>query len=109
LRLPKRNLVEAEGSTAQDLSQQGAQSAPIFLLEPPELAEHEAVLDGGEHGLEHGRPEQACLLPLRDGRLADAGGGPRLAGDGQDDQVRPLAVVDAATRKPYAACASIAT
>jgi RHS repeat-associated protein len=57
------------------------------------LAQHEAALDGGEDGLEHGRPQQPGLLPLREGRLADAGGGPRLAGDGEDDEIRPLAVV----------------
>src|SRR5690606_28952779 len=62
------------------------------FLEPSELAEHEAALDGGEDGLEHGRLEQAGLLPLRDGDFADAGGGPRLAGDSEDHKIRPLEV-----------------
>jgi hypothetical protein len=59
----------------------------------PEFAQHEAALDRGEHGLEHGRPEQSSFLPLRDGDLA---GGPRLAGDGEDDEIRTLAVVGVA-------------
>lgn len=58
-----------------------------------ELADDQAGLDGGEQGLDDGRPEQAGGLPVHDCDLADGGCGADLAGDGHQDEVGPLALI----------------
>lgn len=58
------------GSTTQDLVEHPPKRAAIVLCEPSELAQYERALDRCDDGLHHGRPQQAGLLPLRDGDLA---------------------------------------
>ena len=65
----------------------------IVSVERAELAEHEVGLDGCEQGFDDGRLEQPGGLPVHDCDLAHGGCGANLAGDGHQDEVRPLALI----------------
>jgi len=91
-----REVVATSRLGTQDLAEDLAEGGAVFLGEPSELAQHEAPLDGGDDGLEDRGAKQPGLLPLRDGRLTEGRLRPRLAGDGEDDEIRPLAVVGVA-------------
>src|SRR5690606_5390894 len=80
-------------SGTERIPQDLAQPLSVVVEDPPELAQHEPTLDGGDDRLHHGRFEEARLLPPGDGRLAECGGGAELAGDGEDDEVGAVAVV----------------
>ena len=68
---PIENWRALRSPSTEDLAEHLAQGGAVFVFELPELAQHEAALDGGDDGLEHRGSEQAGLLPLRDGGLAE--------------------------------------
>ena len=81
---------------AEDLSEHRPQRDAVFVFELPELEQHEAALDRRDDGLEDRRLEEPGLLPLRNDDLTERSLRPHLARDGEDDEVRPLAVVGVA-------------
>jgi hypothetical protein len=72
------------------------QALLIFGGEPAELLDDERLLEGGEHGLDRGGPDELCGLPVHDDELAEGAGAAQLAGDGHQDQIAVGAVIGGA-------------
>ena len=65
----------------------------IKLSEP---LDDEGVLDGGDDGLDGRSLEQSRGFSVQHGDFPDSLSWPRLAGDGHDDEIGPLAMIDLA-------------
>jgi hypothetical protein len=69
---------------------------PTLALQSGEAAEgfsHQALLEGGEDGLDDEGLEEPRGLPVPQGTLAEGRWRAHLAGDGHEDQIGPLGVV----------------
>ena len=69
----------------------------IALAEPAEGFADQALLEGGEDGLDDGGFEEARGLPVAHGGLAEGWRRAHLAGDRHDDEIGTLGVVARAT------------
>ena len=71
----------------------GVQCGAIGLVEAAEGFTHEALVEGGEDGLDGGDLQEFSCLPVLHDDLAERGRRAHLAGDGHQDQIGPFGVV----------------
>ena len=74
-----RVVVANRGSGPEDPVQEIAKVAAVVLFEPAELAGHEILFEGSDHGLDERGPMEARLFPVSDSEFAEGGCWPELA------------------------------